>query len=171
MCVSACRSSLPRQTAPLQRLWLAPLSRTETSPSICIAAPWPYWWAATSHDKYAMCQRTPPVGETGVSRDTCVEFPGPEHVTNLFVAPTLLSEFKMNDQDVLAFFCNGYVLALISANPPFIWRVPSALLFDWSIHLTSVKLFSQPISNSGSSGEVESIPADGAPWTGRQSQG
>lgn len=29
-----------------------------------------------SHDKYAMCQRTPPVGETGVSRDTCVEFPG-----------------------------------------------------------------------------------------------
>lgn len=66
----------------------------------------------------------------------------------------------MNDQDVLAFFCNGYVLALISANPPFLWGVPSVLLFDWSIHLTSVNLFSQPISNSGSSGEVESIPAD-----------
>lgn len=28
-----------------------------------------------SHGKYAMCQRTP-VGETGVSRDTCVEVPG-----------------------------------------------------------------------------------------------
>lgn len=84
---------------------------------------------------------------------------------------TMLNEFIMNDQDVLAFFCNGYVIALISANPPFFWRVPSALLFDWSIHLTSVNLFSWPISNSGSLGEVESIPADGTPRTGGRSQG
>lgn len=46
--------------------------------------------------------------------------------SRVFVAPTLLNEIKMNDQDVLTFSCNGSVLALISAKPPF----PSALLFD-----------------------------------------
>lgn len=60
-----------------------------------------------SHGKYAMCQRTPVVGT-------------PVWKSRVFVAPTLLNDFKMNTQDVLAFFCNGYVLALISANPPFL---------------------------------------------------
>lgn len=57
-CVFVCEcsdKSFRRQTAPPrcspQRLWLAILSRTETSASICVAAPRPYWWATTSYDK------------------------------------------------------------------------------------------------------------------------
>lgn len=55
------------------RLWLASLSRTETSASICVAAPRPYWWAATSCDKSASCHCTPPIGESWTRQEACKE--------------------------------------------------------------------------------------------------
>ena len=74
------------------RLWLAALSRTETSANICISALWPYWWAATSFDEYALCLRTFPVGESQAIQEIRKEFRGtfqrPELYTNLSVAKT-----------------------------------------------------------------------------------
>lgn len=57
-----------------QRLWLASLSRTETSASICVAAPRPYWWDATRRNKHALCRSTPPVGESCARQGTSKEF-------------------------------------------------------------------------------------------------
>lgn len=57
---------LPRRL-PL-RLWLARLSRTETSAGICVAARRPYWWAAPSLNKHASCRSTPPAGESRARR-------------------------------------------------------------------------------------------------------
>lgn len=57
----------------LQGLWLARLSRTETSASICVAAPRPYWWAATSCNKHALCRSTPPVGESRAGQEASEE--------------------------------------------------------------------------------------------------
>lgn len=73
----------------VQRLWLASLSRTETSASICVAASRPYWWAATSYDKSAVCHSTPPVGELRARQEACKEVWVPpekrERETNFFI--------------------------------------------------------------------------------------
>ena len=56
-----------------QRLWLASLSRTETSASICVAALRPYWWATMSCNKHGLCRSTPPAGESRARQETCEE--------------------------------------------------------------------------------------------------
>lgn len=60
-----------------QRPWLASLSRTETSASICVSAPWPYCWAAMSFDKCALCRSAPPVEVSRAREKTCKGFWAP----------------------------------------------------------------------------------------------
>ena len=89
VCVFVCSMQIERQDrllpcCSLQGLWLARLSRTETSASICVAAPRPYWWAATSCNRHALCRSTPPVGESRAGQETCE----PPCETNYSVAQT-----------------------------------------------------------------------------------
>ena len=98
VCVFVCSMQIERQDrllpcCSLQGLWLARLSRTETSASICVAALRPYWWAATSCNRHALCRSTPPVGASRAGQET---WEPPCETKLLCGSDTVASTFKMS---------------------------------------------------------------------------